>query len=518
MKNTEHGSVIRGKVIPEHRISASSYPVVVELDAGGHIQKAVCEGCKAQHGGCKHAVAFLFWLQRRSCERSTTDVKCYWSRPRLAEVPSMKPVRVRDMFPKRQQNQQCRGTVGPKNSFLKAVLDEVKGPQSALTDVQQHNRNVKTLSVGSMLSDYRQGANVIAHMKGKLSVSDVSTAEVETRSQASSPLWHHLRAGRLTASRIYEASRCQQVRGSLVESILGAKVFAGTKDTERGRRLEKEVIREVEKQLGVSVRDCGLYIDLDNPVLAASPDGVCEVKGETVVVEVKCPTSSKHLSAYLDENDCITGKVRAQMQLQMKVVGSQRGILCVADPDFERTKAVKVVSDVYDEGFLHPVLDSAVAFWEKAVFPIITASERGIVEAPAPRGPPVPAPVVPAKPAAAMSATRAPVTGAMQAPATAVRTTIIPATGAPIVPATGAPAVLTAAPAVQVAVAQAAQVPVAQAVRTTAVPVLASPAVLTPHVSAATSRASTPAGGVPVVIRTAGNKIRVLKIVAVRKQ
>ena len=109
--------------------------------------------------------------------------------------------------------------------------------------------------------------------------------------------------------------------------------------------MEREVIRDVEKQLDVSIRDCGLCTDLGNPVLTASPDGICEVKGETVGVEVKRPASSKHLPAYLDEN-YYHWQSAAQMQLQMKVVGSQRWVLCAADPDFERTKAVKVVNDV----------------------------------------------------------------------------------------------------------------------------------------------------------------------------
>lgn len=38
-----------------------------------------------------------------------------------------------------------------------------------------------------------------------------------TRNQSDSPLWHEMRYGRITASKIYECSRCLTTEGSLVE-------------------------------------------------------------------------------------------------------------------------------------------------------------------------------------------------------------------------------------------------------------------------------------------------------------
>lgn len=37
-------------------------------------------------GGCKHGIAFLLWLHRRSEEPSVTDTVCYWKRSTVSKV------------------------------------------------------------------------------------------------------------------------------------------------------------------------------------------------------------------------------------------------------------------------------------------------------------------------------------------------------------------------------------------------------------------------------------------------
>lgn len=37
-------------------------------------------------GGCKHALAFLMWMHRRTEEPSPTEVTSYWKKPRLSSV------------------------------------------------------------------------------------------------------------------------------------------------------------------------------------------------------------------------------------------------------------------------------------------------------------------------------------------------------------------------------------------------------------------------------------------------
>ncbi|KAF5283120.1 hypothetical protein FQR65_LT14049 [Abscondita terminalis] len=59
-------------------------PVVDEQD--NIVRSAQCFDCAASASGCKHAVAFLMWLHRRSEEPSCTQVSCYWQKSKLSQV------------------------------------------------------------------------------------------------------------------------------------------------------------------------------------------------------------------------------------------------------------------------------------------------------------------------------------------------------------------------------------------------------------------------------------------------
>ena len=40
----------------------------------------------ALEGGCKHGIAFVFWLLRISEEESVTQMKCYWKKAALTSL------------------------------------------------------------------------------------------------------------------------------------------------------------------------------------------------------------------------------------------------------------------------------------------------------------------------------------------------------------------------------------------------------------------------------------------------
>ncbi|KAL0830148.1 hypothetical protein ABMA28_003605 [Loxostege sticticalis] len=49
--------------IPEHKVRSKQYTVsVIVNEEEEKIISALCEDCPAAAGGCKHAIAFLFWL------------------------------------------------------------------------------------------------------------------------------------------------------------------------------------------------------------------------------------------------------------------------------------------------------------------------------------------------------------------------------------------------------------------------------------------------------------------------
>jgi len=61
-----------------------------------------------------------------------------------------------------------------------------------------------------------------------------------------------------------------------------------------GREMEKIAKKELAVTLKKEIKTCGLFIDIKNPCLGASPDGLIDEDG---LVEIKCPLSAEHLTA-----------------------------------------------------------------------------------------------------------------------------------------------------------------------------------------------------------------------------
>lgn len=92
IKKTKNSCTVVADVTPEHKIKLQPYKVFVNVDVRNlKIKSAECKGCVAALGGCKHAIALVGWLHRRSEEPSPTDVICYWKKSTLASVDTSKP-------------------------------------------------------------------------------------------------------------------------------------------------------------------------------------------------------------------------------------------------------------------------------------------------------------------------------------------------------------------------------------------------------------------------------------------
>lgn len=99
------------------------------------------------------------------------------------------------------------------------------------------------------LKDHREDYDMcMAFLDSKITPDIVESIQCQTRDQVDSVLWHSIRQGRITASKIHEASRCQ-TDGALVQQILGGNKVLETKYIKGGKLLEKSVIEEAEKTL-----------------------------------------------------------------------------------------------------------------------------------------------------------------------------------------------------------------------------------------------------------------------------
>ncbi|KAL4710149.1 hypothetical protein ACJJTC_006446 [Scirpophaga incertulas] len=80
---------VKCKICPEHKVHVKLYRCTLVLNEEDEVIESVqCEDCLASQGGCKHAIAFLMWVHRRSEEPSCTSIECYWKKSKLSRVGS----------------------------------------------------------------------------------------------------------------------------------------------------------------------------------------------------------------------------------------------------------------------------------------------------------------------------------------------------------------------------------------------------------------------------------------------
>ena len=340
------------------------------------IEELECRDCMASAGGCKHAFAFMMWLQRRSSEPAPTEVKCYWVKPILSNVGSSK---------KFVQAQEMVKRVQPKISisldnhrFFKDLIQ--KGKEKKLdSQLSRHNyvleeRKPYALSIHQLLLKYIDNGgtdvdNFIQFSQKEMCQKLCDEAQNMTKDQSENLLWHELRYGRLTASKIYEASRCRTLDGSLKNNIVGTLKVFDNEYMKRGRDLEKKVRDQVQKYFNVKIDSCGFILLPDFPILGASPDGI----GSDFVVEIKCPATDKGFKKFLPGGN-IGLPYKAQINLQMFAAKKQKGLFCVAHPEFEKNSEVVIVSVKYDEEFTKEIINNAMEFWKKNVYPTLKKS------------------------------------------------------------------------------------------------------------------------------------------------
>ena len=136
----------------------------------------------------------------------------------------------------------------------------------------------------------------------------------------------------VTASQAFEFCRCTTIDGTLIAVIMGGKI-PDTPAMKRGRRMEDDVRNTVSAKLGKEIKKCGLMLSKKYPMIAESPDGICE----NSIIEIKCPMTEKTFKNYIC-NGQPTQKFYVQMQLQMLLTRLQKDYFCVTHCDYSTNK------------------------------------------------------------------------------------------------------------------------------------------------------------------------------------
>lgn len=261
-------------------------------------------------------------------------------------------------------------------TFLASVIDhscQVGRLDTTLTKYYKHFSDTEKLSINYLVNEFisnvndRTTENFFNFLRSNITTIACKRAFEATVEQSSCPLWFELRYARITASKAYDAAHCKTLDGTLVERILGASKLRDTAPMKRGRLLEAAVIKEVEKQMKIKIKSCGLLLSPEYPVIGASPDG----ESQQFSIEIKCPSSEKTVANYVTNKNKITEKYNAQVQLQMHFSKKKQALFCVASPDFETSKNVNILTIDYDLNYCTNLLEKCTEFWFKALFPVL---------------------------------------------------------------------------------------------------------------------------------------------------
>lgn len=242
----------------------------------------------------------------------------------------------------------------------KKVLEQPSQDLLDIVGVLKMESLMKSFGQGSFKEFYEHCTKSVDNNKNLEQIVDNLTVE-----QADTQIWHELRIGRITASRLHEATRCTMIRGSFVDKVMG-KSSGWSFAMMRGTVLEEFVFEEVKKEFP-DLQRSGLLINRKvNPLFAASPDGM----HPNFVLEIKCPGTKNTYEQYVDINK-LSKKYVAQIQLQMHITGRTKALLAVASLDFETTRNITKIWITLDEDYINDMIKEATEFYEKAIFPAL---------------------------------------------------------------------------------------------------------------------------------------------------
>ncbi|KAF9801729.1 hypothetical protein SFRURICE_014883 [Spodoptera frugiperda] len=261
LKRENKFCTVKCKICPEHKVHAKLYGCTLVVDEEDDIILSVqCQDCVASQSGCKHAIAFLMWVHRRSEEPSCTSVECYWKKSKRLKLELSKGNPILPANP------------SVFNNFLEEARKR-KVEDCQLLKYQPTYSESETWAISMHQLTYKFKERCVEDFLKKIEItaSLIKKVEEETREQSNSALWFELRYGRITASRAFEVSRCKTSDGTLISLILGGKI-PDTPAMKRGRVLENEVRKTVESKIKKKVSKCGLLLNSKYPMIAGSPD------------------------------------------------------------------------------------------------------------------------------------------------------------------------------------------------------------------------------------------------------
>ena len=308
------------------------YSLLIKLQDG----TPTAGNCKCPAGetqSCVHVAALLITLTEIT-PQACTSVRCAWSRPTQAGQPSFA---VDLDFGRSSVDGYVAytGPVQPVHELLEQLDRGGCDPGIQHYFKQEEERSLQSApppSANPVLIDPLDKLSDIAAIR-EVTVDDLveslkPTAEevelIQTMSigQRHNPLWLDARQWRITSSnfgRVCNREFRQLYPPSLVKHLLGDYGVPHTAALQWGCDHESDAVHHYMQLTGFQVEECGVFLSVQFPYLATSPDGIIHL-GDTKfgVVEVKCPYKHRKSSievACKDLTFCLTRGEDSQIAL-----------------------------------------------------------------------------------------------------------------------------------------------------------------------------------------------------------
>lgn len=215
LKRSPDDCIVIAALSPEHNVRNSSYRVEVNVDLKNSVVKSVnCLDCVASRGGCKHGLAVLVWLHRKSEIKGVTEVEAYWKKSTLSKVgTTLKYVDAASLAPSYLK----KGTpynkkfvkTSPQGSFLNEVRELIQknGGQEeqeclSKSTIAYHivdekkwydDIDLHSLAIQFRKTDKTDVMDFLNFCQSKISEKLCFEAEASSIHQSQSNLWYKLR-------------------------------------------------------------------------------------------------------------------------------------------------------------------------------------------------------------------------------------------------------------------------------------------------------------------------------------
>lgn len=278
------------------------YEVDILITKNGNPEASQCE-CPAGSGTnalCKHVAVVLFGIENMVREKVLLLQEVCTQKLQQFHVPKIPytgtPVRA-EKFYRRKRNlifepytlrniDRANYNIRFRNMILgfsnsKMPLKQLYEPANPYALVNDH-----------IYTDINPEEQFLKEMKLiKITKEEANLIQNNTIGQIECPDWHKYRQVRLTASNFHTICHLKPTTmAKYAREIINKKEFL-SRATSHGLLNEKIALSKYAVEHNLLIEPCGIFISLEKPHLAASPDGLL---GTETIIEIKCPYASRY--------------------------------------------------------------------------------------------------------------------------------------------------------------------------------------------------------------------------------